>query len=76
MYIYDPIKQRKEEKDKNFWFRNLSGNVINNPKHTLLDKTQLIYIIHHIVALTIAYYIYNDYIKYDIIKYFILYESS
>jgi hypothetical protein len=41
LYIYDPIKQRKEEKDKNFCFRNLSGNVINNPKHTLLDKTNI-----------------------------------
>ena len=37
MYIYDPNKQRKEEKD-NFFFRNLSGNEIKNNKHLRLNK--------------------------------------
>jgi len=34
MYIYDPNKNRKDEKDKNFYFSNISGNEIKNNKHS------------------------------------------
>ena len=36
MYIYDPNKNRKTEKDKNFYFPNISGNEIKNTKHSKL----------------------------------------
>ena len=38
MFIYDPHKNRKEEKEKNFFFPNISGNEIKNPKHQKLNN--------------------------------------
>lgn len=44
MYIYDPEKNKKEEKDKNFYFANISGNEIKNNKHSKLNNSDKNYI--------------------------------
>jgi hypothetical protein len=36
MFIYDPSKNRKEKKDENFFFANISGNDIDNEKRLKL----------------------------------------
>ncbi len=36
LYIYDPHKNRKEEKDPKFSFPNISGNIITNEKRLVL----------------------------------------
>ena len=38
MYIYDPVKNKKEEKQKNFFFPNISGNEIKNVKYQKLSN--------------------------------------
>jgi len=40
MYIYDPNKNKKNEKANNFYFSNISGNEIKNIKHSKLFNTQ------------------------------------
>jgi hypothetical protein len=39
MFIYDPSKNRKEKKDENFFFANISGNEIENEKRLKLNDT-------------------------------------
>ncbi len=39
MFIYDPSKNRKEKKDENFFFSNISGNEIENEKRLKLNET-------------------------------------
>jgi len=38
MFIYDPSKNRKEKKDENFFFSNISGNEIENQKRLKLKE--------------------------------------
>ena len=38
MYIYDPVKNKKDEKQKNFFFPNISGNEIKNIKNQKLSN--------------------------------------
>lgn len=40
MYIYDPNKNKKDEKANNFYFSNISGNEIKNKKHSKIFNTQ------------------------------------
>ena len=42
MYIYDPNKNRKDEKAINFSFANISGNEIKNIKHSKLNNNDKI----------------------------------
>ncbi len=37
MFIYDPSKNRKDKKDENFFFSNISGNEIENEKRLKLN---------------------------------------
>jgi len=41
IYIYDPVKNKKDEKQKNFFFPNISGNQITNIKYQKLSEQHI-----------------------------------